>query len=65
MYTEQSRLTRRQRSTLIEHFVVGSTTRATAEVVGGSGDHGDTFFAPAAVDCLQDYELQAIRGGRG
>ena len=34
MYTRKSRLTRRQESKLIEHFVVGSTARATANVVG-------------------------------
>ena len=34
MYTRKSRLTRRQESKLIEHFVVGSTARATADVVG-------------------------------
>ena len=34
LYTRKSRLTRRQESKLIEHFVVGSTARATANVVG-------------------------------
>ena len=34
MYTRKSRLTRRQKSKLIEHFVVGSAARATADVVG-------------------------------
>ncbi len=34
MYTRKSRLTSRQQSKLIEHFVAGSTARATAEIVG-------------------------------
>ncbi len=34
MYIRKSRLTLRQQSKLIEHFVAGSTARATAEIVG-------------------------------
>ena len=44
MYTRKSRLSPRQQSKLIEHFVAGSTARATAEVVGVQANTAIRFF---------------------
>ena len=44
MYQRKSRLTTRQKSKLIEHFVVGSTACATAEVVGVQTNTAIRFF---------------------
>jgi len=44
MYIRKSRLTPRQQSKLIEHFVVGSTARAAAEIVGVQANTAIRFF---------------------
>ena len=44
MYKRKSRLRARQQSKLMEHFVVGSTARATAEVVGVQANTAIRFF---------------------
>ena len=44
MYTRKSRLTARQQSRVIEHFVAGSTARAAAEVVGVQANTAIRFF---------------------
>jgi transposase len=44
MYVRKSRLTPRQQSKLIEHFVAGSTARASAEVVGVQANTAIRFF---------------------
>jgi transposase len=44
MYERKSRLTPRQQSRLIEHFVAGSTARAAAEVVGVQANTATRFF---------------------
>ena len=44
MYKRKSRLRARQQSKLIEHFVAGSTARATAEVVGVQANTAIRFF---------------------
>ena len=44
MYERESRLRARQQSKLMEHFVVGSTARATAEVVGVQANTAIRFF---------------------
>ena len=44
MYIRKSRLTSRQQSKLIEHFVAGGTTRATAEIVGVQANTAIRFF---------------------
>jgi transposase len=44
MYERRSRLTPRQQSRLIEHFVAGSTARATAEIVGVQPNTAVRFF---------------------
>ncbi|CAA6605840.1 conserved hypothetical protein [Rhodospirillaceae bacterium LM-1] len=44
IYTRKSRLTPRQQSRLIEHFVAGSTARAAAEIVGVQANTAIRFF---------------------
>jgi transposase len=44
MYIRKSRLSPRQQSKLIEHFVAGSTARAAAEVVGVQANTAIRFF---------------------
>lgn len=44
MYQRKSRLTPRQQSKLIEHFVAGSTARAAAEIVGVQPNTAIRFF---------------------
>jgi len=44
MYTRKSRLSSRQQSRLIEHFVAGSTARAAAEIVGVQANTSARFF---------------------
>ena len=44
MYVRRSRLSARQQSRLIEHFVAGSTARAAAEVVGVQANTAIRFF---------------------
>lgn len=44
MYARKSRLTPRQQSRLIEHFVAGSTARAASEVVGVQANTAIRFF---------------------
>ena len=44
MYVRRSRLTARQQSKLIEHFVAGSTARAAAEIVGVQANTAIRFF---------------------
>lgn len=44
MYTRRSRLTARQQSKLLEHFVAGTTARTTAELVGVQPNTAIRFF---------------------
>lgn len=44
MYERKSRLTPRQQSRLIEHFVVGSTARAASEIVGVQANTAIRFY---------------------
>ena len=44
MYQRKSRLSPRQQSKLIEHFVAGSTARAAAEIVGVQPNTAIRFF---------------------
>ena len=44
MYTRRSRLSVRQQSRLIEHFVAGSTARASSEIVGVQANTAIRFF---------------------
>jgi len=44
MYQRKSRLSPRQQSKLIEHFVAGSTARAAAEIVGVQSNTAIRFF---------------------
>ena len=44
MYKRKSRLRARQQSKLMEHFLAGSTARATAEVVGVQANTAIRFF---------------------
>ena len=44
MYTRRSRLSVRQQSRLIEHFVAGSTARASSEIVGVKANTAIRFF---------------------
>ena len=44
MYTRRSRLSVRQQSRLIEHFVAGSTARAASEIVGVQANTAIRFF---------------------
>lgn len=44
MYERKSRLTPRQQSRLIEHFVAGATARAAAEIVGVQANTAARFF---------------------
>jgi len=44
MYTRKSRLSARQQSKLIEHFVAGSTARAASEIVGVQPNTATRFF---------------------
>ncbi len=44
MYRRRSRLTPRQQSKLIEHFVAGTTARAAAELVGIQPNTAIRFF---------------------
>jgi transposase len=44
MYQRKSRLTPRQQSKLIEHFVAGTTGRAAAELVGVQPNTAIRFF---------------------
>lgn len=44
MYERKSRLTSRQQSRLIEHFVAGTTARAAAELVGVQANTAIRFF---------------------
>ena len=44
MYQRKSRLTPRQQSRLIEHFVAGATARASAEIVGVQANTAARFF---------------------
>lgn len=44
MYQRKSRLTPRQQSKLIEHFVAGSTARAAAEIIGVQPNTAIRFF---------------------
>lgn len=44
MYTRKSRLTPRQQSRLIEHFVAGTTARAASELIGVQANTAIRFF---------------------
>ena len=44
MYTRKSRLTARQQSRLIEHFVAGSTARAASEIVSVQANTAIRFY---------------------
>ena len=44
MYKRKSRLRAHEQSKLMEHFVVGSTARATAEIVGVQANTAIRFF---------------------
>lgn len=44
MYTRKSRLTSRQQSRLIEHFVAGTTARAASELIGVQANTAIRFF---------------------
>ena len=60
MYTRKSRLSPRQQSKLIEHFVAGSTARAAAEVVGVQANTAIRFFMrlrPLIASKLPSYRL--------
>ncbi|WP_135081979.1 IS1595 family transposase [Terasakiella sp. SH-1] len=61
MYIRKSRLTLRQQSKLIEHFVAGSTARATAEIVGVQANTSIRFFMrlrQLIASKLPSYRLQ-------
>ncbi len=61
MYIRKSRLTLRQQSKLIEHFVAGSTARATAEIVGIQANTSIRFFMrlrQLIASKLPSYRLQ-------
>ncbi len=61
MYIRKSRLTLRQQSKLIEHFVAGSTARATAEIVGIQANTAIRFFMrlrQLIASKLPSYRLQ-------
>ena len=60
MYERKSRLTARQQSRLIEHFVAGATARASAEVVGVQANTAIRFFMrlrQLIASKLPSYEL--------
>ena len=60
MYQRKSRLSPRQQSKLIEHFVAGSTARAAAEIVGVQPNTATLFFMhlrPLLVRKLPSYQL--------
>jgi transposase len=60
MYERRSRLTPRQQSKLIEHFVLGATARAASEVVGVNVKTATAFFMRLRqlIACnLPSYEL--------
>ncbi len=60
MYERRSRLTARQQSKLIEHFVSGATARATSEVVGVNVKTATAFFMrlrQLIASNLPSYEL--------
>ncbi len=62
MYIRKSRLTLRQQSKLIEHFVAGSTARATAEIVGVQANTAIRFFMrlrQLIASKLPSYRLQS------
>ena len=44
MYERKSRLTSRQQSKLIEHFVAGTTARATAQIIGVQANTAIRFY---------------------
>ncbi|WP_135082128.1 IS1595 family transposase [Terasakiella sp. SH-1] len=61
MYIRKSHLTLRQQSKLIEHFVAGSTARATAEIVGVQANTSIRFFMrlrQLIASKLPSYRLQ-------
>ncbi|WP_135082041.1 IS1595 family transposase [Terasakiella sp. SH-1] len=61
MYIRKSRLTLRQQSKLIEHFVAGSTARATTEIVGVQANTSIRFFMrlrQLIASKLPSYRLQ-------
>ena len=60
MYERKSRLTTRQQSRLIEHFVAGTTARAAAELVGVQANTANRFFTRLRrliASKLPSYEL--------
>ncbi|MEP1120631.1 MAG: IS1595 family transposase, partial [Balneola sp.] len=44
MYQRKSRLTPRQQSRLLEHFVAGTTARAASELIGIQANTSATFY---------------------
>ena len=66
LYKRKSSLRARQQSKLIEHFVVGSTARATAEVVGVQANTVIRFFMHLRQWIASKVaELPIVRRGRG
>ena len=60
MYQRKSRLSARNQSRLIEHFVTGATARATAQVVGIQANTAATYFMKLRkliASKLPSYEL--------
>jgi transposase len=60
MYTRKSRLTPRQQSRLIEHFVAGTTARAASELIGVQANTAIRFFMrlwQLIASKLPSYEL--------
>ena len=60
MYTRKSRLTSRQQSRLIEHFVAGTTARAASEIIGVQANTSIRFFMrlrQLIASKLPSYEL--------
>jgi|Transcript_26755 transposase len=60
MYTRKSRLTPRQQSRLIEHFVAGTTARASSELIGVQANTAIRFFMrlrQLIASKLPSYEL--------
>ncbi len=60
MYTRKSRLTPRQQSRLIEHFVAGTTARAASELIGVQANTSIRFYMrlrQLIASKLPSYEL--------
>lgn len=60
MYQRKSRLTSRQQSRLLEHFVAGTTARATSELIGVQANTSARFYMrlrTLIASKLPSYEL--------